>query len=85
MKHKLMYILPALASIPLAIAECPLAESSGCLAKKGGHMMYSWGLWKLAYIIIGAFIFSVIFWLVYKWLVGGCCCQGKTTKKKKKK
>jgi len=78
-----MYILPALASIPMALAECPLAEEGGCLAKKGAHMMYTWGLWKLLYIIIGAFIFSVIFWLVYKWLIGGCNCP--TTKKKKKR
>jgi hypothetical protein len=89
MKHKIMYILPVLASIPLALAECPYAEEGSCLTKgaitTGKHMMYNWGLWKLLYMIVGAFIFSVIFWLVYKWLVGGCCCTTKTTIKKKKK
>ncbi|MBT4824117.1 hypothetical protein HN695_00550 [Candidatus Woesearchaeota archaeon] len=84
MKHKIMYILPVLASIPVALAEYGGTEEGGCFTKKGGHMIYSWGLWKLFYIIIGAFIFSVIFWLVYKWLVDGCWCQT-TTKKKKKR
>jgi hypothetical protein len=56
----------------------------------GGEKMMNYGMmgsWKMSYmfvcllwVLLGAFVFSAIFWLTYKWLIIGCDKKNKRKK-----
>jgi len=51
--------------IPLVLADCDMIGSYGMM----GSGMYGMGLLGLIYLVIGAFIFSLIFWWVYRFII----------------
>ncbi|MFH1439316.1 MAG: hypothetical protein ABIG89_02040 [Candidatus Woesearchaeota archaeon] len=81
---KIVFLLSGLAAIPLVLAESQVAT-------KYSHMMTNYGvfgflLYKLLFIAGGAFLFSAVFWLTYRWLVVGDlkCCSSKAKSKRRR-
>ncbi len=65
MKKLLVPISLVLASSK-ALADMGMMEGYGMM---GGAGMFGWGLLWLVWLVLGAFLFSAIFWLTYNWLV----------------
>ena len=72
---KTIVSLLSIAFIPAVLAEY------GMMGYKTGSPMGGAGAYGAIYIVLGAFIFSIIFWGTYMWLVKGQ--NNKKTKKKK--
>jgi hypothetical protein len=54
--------------IPSVLADEGMMSGFGMM---GGAGMVGMGLVGLVYLAVGAFVFSVIFWLTHNWLVKG--------------
>jgi hypothetical protein len=82
MKKIVTSVLSTVSALPLVLAEGLKNKTGSCgfYGAKGGHWMVGWGLLKILYVAVAAFVVSAIFWWTYKWIV-----VGKKAGKKKKR
>lgn len=66
-------LLAGLLVIPIALADgkwgCKGGE--GASGMMSGYSIFGFWLLKLAFIVLGAFLFSLVFWQTYKWIIKG--------------
>ena len=74
---KIITAILSVAAIPAVLAD----YEYGMMGYNGGSHMGGTGIYGAILIVLGAFIFSIIFWGTYMWLVKGQ--NNKKTKKKK--
>lgn len=81
MKNKKLIVL---VSIAVSLVDTALADGGimGYGMMSGGMMDWGMGFWSLLGVALISFIFSVIFWLCYKWIAEG---NKKRDKKRRKK
>ncbi len=81
MKKIVTSVLSTVSALPLVLADGIKNKTGECgyYGAKGGWMV-GWGLLKIVYLAIAAFVISAIFWWTYKWIV----VDKKAGKKKKR-
>lgn len=69
---------------PVVLADTGMMGSGfGGYGMMGGGWFFGMGVVWLLFLALGAFVFSVIFWLTYKWLVKNQS-SGKHSKKRRR-
>ena len=79
-KKLLVLVLEGAGLMSAALADTGEVMGSGMMFGTTKYGMMGWGwmsLWGLFWLILVSFVFSVIFWLCYKWIV-----KNKKTKRK---
>ena len=85
MKKTLLSILLFVLLIPVALADYGYGMMDGGVGMMGGSGWFGMGLIGLIYLVIAAFVFSIIFWSTRNWFANNKSNDGHNNKKNKKR